>query len=207
MKLRFWITVLVAACVVPLVSCADDEDTTDSQRNNIVRYLTSTHVPRLISAEEAETSLEVDPPFYEVMERNVYRYIFNYYDAGRDERPQAERGDEVELTYTAYVFTGGVPRTESVYASNDAETIAALAEAGLNPEYWSSEPLRVKLGATDIIKGVALSLEGCRQGDEVEAYMTFDMAYDDDVVGVVPKESAVVWIYTVNKVSKSRAAR
>ena len=46
-----------------------------------------------------------------------------------------------------------------------------------------------------------------RAGDEVEAYMTFDMAYDDDVVGVVPKESAVVWIYTVNKVSKSRAAR
>ena len=44
------------------------------------------------SAEEAETSLEVDPPFYEVMERNVYRYISNYYDAGRDERPQAERG-------------------------------------------------------------------------------------------------------------------
>ena len=203
MEFRFWIAVLVAACVMPLSSCTDDDDTIESQRSSIVRYLTSTHVPRLISAEEVETSLEVDPPFYDVINLGVYRYISNYYDDGRDERPMAERGDEAELTYSAYIFTGGVPRTESAYASNDAATIAALTEAGLNPEYWTTEPLRVKLGATDIIKGVALSLEGCREGDEVEVYMTFDMAYDDDVVGVVPKESAVVWIYTVNKVNKS----
>ncbi len=206
MKLQFWIAMFFAACVMPLASCADDDDATESQRSAIVRYLTSAHVPRLISAEEAETSLDIDPPFYDVIGRNVYRYISNYYDGDRDERPSAQSGDEVELTYTAYIFTGGVPRTESVYASNDAETIATLAEAGLNAEYWTTDPLRVKLGATDIIKGVALSLEGCREGDEAEVYMTFDMAYGDDVVGVVPKESAIVWMYTVNKVNKSRTA-
>jgi len=191
---------------MPLVSCTDDDNAIESQRNDIVRYLTSTHVPRLISAEDVESSLEVDPPFYDVTDRIVYRYISNYYDDGREGRPSVERGDEVELTYTAYVFTGGVPRTESVYASNDAEVIAALVEAGLNAEYWSTDPLRIKLGATDIIKGVALSLDGCREGDEVEAYMTFDAAYGDDVVGIVPKESAVVWIYTVDKVNKARSS-
>ncbi len=99
-----------------------------------------------------------------------------------------------------------MPRIESIYASNDADVIEALVEEGLNAKYWSSEPLRVKLGATSIIKGVALSLDGCREGDEVEAYMTFDAAYGDDVVGIVPKESAVLWVYSVDKVNKGRAS-
>ena len=206
MKLRIGIVVLMAACVMPLVACTDDDDAIESQRSDIVRYLTSTHVPRLISAEDAESSLEVDPPFYDAIDRVVYRYIYNYYDEGRDERSLVEWGDEVELTYTAYVFTGGVPRIESIYASNDADVIEALVEEGLNAKYWSSEPLRVKLGTTSIIKGVALSLDGCREGDEVEAYMTFDAAYGDDVVGIVPKESAVLWVYSVDKVNKGRAS-
>ena len=113
---------------MPLVACTDDDDAIESQRSDIVRYLTSTHVPRLISAEDAESSLEVDPPFYDAIDRVVYRYIYNYYDEGRDERSLVEWGDEVELTYTAYVFTGGVPRIESIYASNDADVIEALVE-------------------------------------------------------------------------------
>ena len=51
-----------------------------------------------------------------------------------------------------------------------------------------------------------MSLDGCREGDEVEAYMTFDAAYGDDVVGIVPKESAVLWVYSVDKVNKGRAS-
>ena len=46
----------------------------------------------------------------------------------------------------------------------------------------------------------ATSLIGCREGDKVEAYMTLDAAYGDDVVGVVPLQSAVVWYYTIESV-------
>ena len=40
MKLRIGIAVLMAACVMPLVACTDDDDAIESQRSDIVRYLT-----------------------------------------------------------------------------------------------------------------------------------------------------------------------
>lgn len=203
---RLTIAILAAAWLLPVVSCSDNDDAIESQRTTIVRYLSSTHVPTLVSAEDAAESLDPEPAFYDMIGQDVYRYIATYYDAGRDTRPEVEWGDEVELTYTAYVFSGGVPRAESVYSSNDAEVIAELVDAGLNAEYWTTDPLRVRLGATDIIKGVTLSLEGCREGDRVEAYMTLEAAYGDDVIGVVPKESSVVWIYTIDSVTKSAAS-
>lgn len=81
--------------------------------------------------------------------------------------------------------------------------INALREAGLNADYWDVEPLTIKIGETNIIKGVTTSLIGCREGDSVEAYMTLDAAYEDDVVGVVPKESSVAWFYTIDSVNSA----
>ncbi len=196
-----YITCLLAACVFP-AACEDNDDALTSQRQRIVSYLTSSHVPQLVSEEDAETSLEPNPPFYEQIDQQVYRYISTYYDAGRGNRTLVESGDEVQLTYTAYIFTGSVPRTSSVYMTNDATVLAALVEQGLNAEYWSTDPLTVKLGRTDIIKGVEMSLLGCREGDNVEAYMTFEAAYGSSEVGIVPVESAVLWVYTIEKVLK-----
>lgn len=162
----------VAACAM-FTACKDNEDALTSQRQRIVSYLTSSHVPQLIAEEDVENSLEPNPPFYELIDQQVYRYISTYYDAGRESRAVVGMGDEVELTYTAYIFTGSVPRTTSVYMTNDATVLAALVEEGLNAEYWSTDPMTVNLGTTSIIKGLELSLLGCREGDSVEAYMTF----------------------------------
>lgn len=203
---RLTIAILAVAGMMSMAACSDNDTTIESQRTSIVRYLTATHVPALVSAEDAENSLDPEPAFYDRIGQDVYRYIATYYDEGRDARAVAEQGDEVDITYTAYVFTGGVPRVSSVYASNDPATIAELVAEGLDAEYWTTDPLSVKLGSTDIIKGVVRSLEGCREGDEVEAYMTLDAAYGDDVVGVVPKESAVVWTYRVDRVRKNVSA-
>lgn len=191
----------LAACLLT-AACEDNDDALTTQRQRIVSYLTSTHVPQLVSEEEAETSLDPEPAFYELLDQQVYRYISTYYDDGRENRAVVEMGDQVQLTYTAYIFTGSVPRTTSVYMTNDATVIAALVEEGLNAEHWNSDPLTVNLGQTDIIKGLELSLLGCREGDQVEAYMTFDAVYGSDQVGIVPVESSVLWVYTVNKVEK-----
>lgn len=191
----------VVVCLLP-VACKDNDEALTSQRQKIVSYLTSTHVPRLVSEEDIETSLEPEPAFYELFDQQVYRYISTYYEAGRESRTLVEMGDEVEITYTAYIFTGSVPRSTAVYMTNDATVVAEMVEEGLNAEFWSTDPLKVKLGETDIIKGLELSLLGCREGDSVEAYMTFEAAYGNDQVGVVPVESSVLWIYTVNKVVK-----
>lgn len=192
---------VAAISVVLLAGCNDEEDAVGSQRQNIVRYLTSSHEPRLIAESDVENSLEFQPPFYEQVDYNVYRYIATYYDEGRDARQEVKWGDQVQLTYVGYRFTGSQPQLNTVYTTNDESVLAQLKEAGLNIDYWNTEPLTIILGRSDIIKGVEISLQGCRLGDLVEVYMTYEAAYDKNVVGVLPKESSIAWIYTIDKIN------
>lgn len=201
-KLRLMMAVFAAMCLALAVGCSDDDEQITSQRSDIVRFLTSTHVPRLVAEEDKESSLEAEPPFYEKLNQDLYRYVANYYDSNRGSRTMVDKGDQVSLTYTAYIFKGGMPRVDNVYISNDTAVISQLKQAGLNAEYWSAEPLVVTLGESNIIKGVSQSLVGCRQGDQVEVYMTFEEAYEDKVVGIVPHKSAVAWFYTIDAVVK-----
>ncbi len=201
MKLRWIIGLCALLSLIFVVGCGDDVDVADNQRTAIERYLSSSHMPRLINVKDVENSLELNPAFYERIDYSVFRYIATYYDKGRTEKPEIKEGDEVTLTFTAYVFTGSTPTLSSVYSTNDPSVISSLSKGGLNTEYWSAEPLVIKIGETNIIKGVTTSLIGCRQGDQVEAYMTFDAAYDNSVVGVVPKDSSVAWFYTIESVN------
>lgn len=196
------IIAMVTLLALTLVGCKDKGDIVDEQRNDIVRYLTSSHDPRLISQEDVATSIVNQPPFYERLNKNLYRYIATYYDQGRDALPKIEWGDKVTLTFMAAVFDGYAPSLNKVYLTNDANVLAQLAEAGLNTTYWSSEPLVVELGYTKILDGVAQSLVGCALGDQVEAYMTLEAAYDNSVIGVVPKDASVVWYYVITDVVK-----
>ena len=50
--------------------------------------------------------------------------------------------------------------------------------------------------------GLRRALVGCREGDVVEIYMTYQAAYDDEIIGLVPKESPLAWLLTVDKVVK-----
>lgn len=201
MKSKVWIAFVVAASLLCSVACGDEAvDVAETQRNSIVSYLTSSHSPRLINKKDVGQALEKNPPFYEQVEYNTFRYIDDYYNPERESRVQVAEGDEVELTFTAYIFSGSKPAVSAIYLTNDQVQIDALQNTGLNVEYWKAEPLRVKIGQTNIIKGVEVSLIGCREGDSVEVYMTLDAAYGDDVVGVVPLESSVVWYYTIDKV-------
>lgn len=201
MKSKIWIAFVVAASLLFSVACGDEAvDVAETQRNSIVSYLTSSHSPRLINKKDVGQALEKNPPFYEQVEYNTFRYIDDYYNPERESRVLVAEGDEVELTFTAYIFSGSKPAVSAIYLTNDQVQIDALQNTGLNVEYWKAEPLRVKIGQTNIIKGVEVSLIGCREGDSVEVYMTLDAAYGDDVVGVVPLESSVVWYYTIDKV-------
>ena len=201
MKSKVWIAFVVAASLLFSVACGDEAvDVAETQRNSIVSYLTSSHSPRLINKKDVGQALEKNPPFYEQVEYNTFRYIDDYYNPERESRVQVTEGDDVELTFTAYIFSGSKPAVSAIYLTNDQAQIDALQNTGLNVEYWKAEPLRVKIGQTNIIKGVEVSLIGCREGDSVEVYMTLDAAYGDDVVGVVPLESSVVWYYTIDKV-------
>ena len=189
------------AALALLVSCSQEEETLPNQRNSIVSFLTSTHAPQLISEDDVAESPDDNPPFYSTAGNTVYRYISNYYDSGRESRAEVKSGSRVSITFRAYVFSmRNITDSDIPFFTNDPELEQALYEAGLTPGVWSFEPLELTLGSTEIIKGLELALLGCRQGDQVECYMTYNMAYGDTNFSTIPRESAVAVFFSVNGV-------
>ncbi len=113
----------------------------------------------------------------------------------------------MKITFRAYVFTyanivttGSENNWTVPYYTNDAALKSFLEGRGLNTEWWTFEPLTVDMRHPGIIKGMADALLGCREGDAVEVYMTYNMAYGDDYFGIIPKESPIAWFFTVDAV-------
>lgn len=199
---RYKLTGLLAALLL-LAGCSQEEETLPNQRNSIVSFLTSTHAPQLISEEAVAESPDENPPFYTYTAKGntVYRYISNYYDSGRASRAEVKSGSRVSITFRAYVFSmRNITDSDMPFFTNDPDLEQALYEAGLTPGVWKFEPMELTLGQSGIIKGLELALLGCRQGDEVECYMTYNMAYGDTNFATIPRESAVAIFFTVNGV-------
>ena len=196
--------VAVALVAMVALSCSNENDTVlTSQQTSISRYLTSSHQPRLIPEAEIPNSLDNEPQFYTQWGLDIYRYIATYYDEGRDEKSVVEHDSVVSMTYSAYIFGGSKPTISNLYATNDAENIATLEAAGLNTSYeWTDEPMVVTFGREEIIPALETALVGCVEGDRVEVYLTYDVAYGKHYVGFVPPKSAVVWIIDINSVTK-----
>lgn len=196
--------IIIPLLTVMLCGCSDDADGILSrQQTSMTSYLTSTHSPRLIAEENLDSSLEREPQYYSTFGQTAYRYISTLYDEGRDDRPEVEWGDRVEIRYTAYVFDFRNVTAANIYATNELASLIELEQAGLNTSYeWTTDPLVIELGSTDIIKGVESALVGCREGDSVEVYMTYSMAYDDMAIGAVPYQSPVAWYFTIETVTK-----
>lgn len=197
---RYKLTGLLAALLL-LAGCSQEEETLPNQRNSIVSFLTSTHAPQLISEEAVAESPDENPPFYTAKGNTVYRYISNYYDSGRASRAEVKSGSRVSITFRAYVFSmRNITDSDMPFFTNDPDLEQALYEAGLTPGVWKFEPMELTLDQSGIIKGLELALLGCRQGDEVECYMTYNMAYGDTNFATIPRESAVAIFFTVNGV-------
>ena len=81
-------------------------------------------------------------------------------------------------------------------------TILKLQQQSDSKLEWSIEPLKVTLGETDMIEGLELALEGCREKDSVQVYMTSNLAYGRKNLGSVPKNSMVAWYMKIEKVTK-----
>lgn len=198
------VVAVTVSCVL-FSGCKKDEDALTNQQNGIVRFLESSHSPRLMSEEAARESLDENPEFYTNYGNESYRYIRTMYEAGRDSRREIHSGDRVAIYFNAYVFNNtAITNSTMPYWSNRADVIEALEQTGggLNPQFWSTEPLWVTAGGDDAVGGVCVSLVGCREGDEVEVYMTYAGAYGkNSIVGLVPKDASVAWFFTIERVN------
>ena len=188
---------MILSAVLMAVAC-NDEDTLLTERDNIEKFLTSTR--RMVVEEERENTIENNPPFYTIFGRYAYRYIVNFYESGREDRVVVESGDEIEVLFSAYTFTGSEPSSSKPYWSNVPEVIASLGKHG--ELAWSAEPLIMRLGSTDIIEGLDRSLVGCREQDSVQIFMTSSMAYGRKLIGSEPKNASLAWYMRIGKVYK-----
>lgn len=192
---RISLVVAMVYATIAFVSCKNDTDTVlTKQQDAIEKYLTSSHTPKLINETEVANSLEENPPFFTRWDLDIYRYIATYYDEGRENRTEIYRGTTFQIVYTAYLFNGNKPSVADMYATNNPDSITELTQAGLNTSYeWSTEPMRITLGSSDLVSGLETALEGCREGDSVEIYLTYLEAYGNNYIGKVPSKSSVVW--------------
>lgn len=193
------VVVVVALAAAFVVSCSNENDSVlTNQQSKISSYLTSSHQPRLIPESEVSASLDSEPQFYTQWGLDIYRYIATYYDEGRDEWQEVTSRSTIKIVYTAYVFPNAKPTIANMYATNDPDSIAELEKLGLNTEYeWTTDPMVVTLGKEEILPGLETALVGCREGDSVEIYLTYDEAYGKHYVGMVPAKSAVVWFIDI----------
>lgn len=198
---------ILLLALLALTGCKKDEDTVlPQQQDQFVTFLTGSHLPELVSAEEAEESTS-NPEFYTTEGNTAYRYIRHFYDSDRSARPQVEKGDRVTLTYWVYYFSGTQP---SIYGSataplwtNDPLLQPALENIGYDTSEWSFEPFAMKVGAGEIMRGADLSLPGCRERDTVEVYMTYNMAYGASQIGLVPSKSPIAFFCVIDSVEKN----
>lgn len=192
------------AFVILFCGCSNEEDILPDQEKRIVSYLTSIHLPRLVAVDQTGGN---PVAFYSTMGNSVYRYIDvnDFYNPDRVNQPVVGGGSRVTITFSAYVFTyanivTAGDKLTAPYFTNDSALRQPLINAGLTVDNWSFEPLVIDMSKQDIIKGLHHALLGCRKGDHVEAYMTYNMAYGKDNFSVIPRESPIALFFTVDSV-------
>ena len=198
MNMKKFLTILL---LLPLLVGCKQEDTLLSERDKIEKYLTSTR--HMVAEEEVGNVIENEPAFYSVFGRYAYRHIVNYYEAGREDKPIVEWGNKVELQFfNAYTFEGVEPTTNALYWSNIPEVIAEVGDKSGNTLDWPTEPLTVQFGTTKMLEGLERALPGCHEADSVQIYMTSSLAYGDNLIGVVPKNTMIAWYIRIGKITK-----
>lgn len=205
MKQIFAYLFLSLLSVLSIGCSSEEEDILSRQKASIVSFLEGSHIPKLV-AEENVGQEGSSQEYYTYAGDAVYRYIANIGDPDRAGRAEVNASSRVTVTFTTYLFnntrieTTGTSRTMPLY-TNDPALANSLQQAGLNTEYWNFTPLTIDMSDTGTINGVYHALSGCREGDVVETYMTFNMAYGDKKpLGLVPAESPIAWFFTVNSV-------
>jgi hypothetical protein len=206
--------ILSILILLAFMAGCEKEDLVLSERDKIEKYLNSTR--GMIIAADTIIGDKKNPPFYDLFIRSkpnryAFRHIINYYaetdtithERERNSKPRVEMGDKIDIRFNAYTFTGSKPDTAAIYWSNIPEVIKSLERNSAKTLDWSTEPLQIELGKTEILEGLELALaEGCREKDSVQIYMTSNLAYGKNWVGVVPKNSMVKWFLIIEKVTK-----
>ena len=181
-----------------LCSCDKLEDYVSAQQTAIEKYLAGRKIYNRASAPENETGEVLQ--FYDI-QNGVYKYTENEYRTDRpSESDAAVKGDSITFYFRAYTFTS---RIDALFYTNVEEEILAMGSQ-LNAKYWSTDPLKIKIGDGSVIKGLDVALPHCRVGDTVQVFIPTDMGFGGKGEGVVPANTALMYLINIQNITKNR---
>ncbi|MFR9620466.1 MAG: FKBP-type peptidyl-prolyl cis-trans isomerase [Rikenellaceae bacterium] len=193
--------VLAMVALLFVCSCYNSDTTNESQQGYIVSYLQSSHSPTLIPESEVEDTIDEEPAFYSTFGTFAYRYIATYYDEGRDAKAEITSTSRVAITFEIYPTSNGSVSSSTLPSyTNNSYFESSYIAAGLTPTYWDFTPLEFTIGDGTFLESVDECLVGCRQDDRVEIYLTCNMAYGNNVIGLIDEESALLVICVIDNV-------
>lgn len=170
--------IVLSALLCSIFGCKEDDTIGPRQRTDIENYLSRQSAPYHIIA-------------------GAYRYITPQTDSENSQRTLLERGDSLSFYFEAYTFTTG-PGT--LFYTNRREI--AEQQQNLDTSYWTFFPKRVILGNGAILKPIEDALTGCREGDSVVFLLPYDVGFGDKDLGIVEKNSALMYLIKIDHVKK-----
>lgn len=172
---RKW--VFLVAVVGFVTSCIAVDTFAPKQRTQIESYLSKNKLDYVITSDSAYVHLAGNKLLEEGAERG----------------DGAAAGDKVAFNFEAYTFSSA-PATVPYYTN---KRYLAEQMTNLDTSYWNFEPREVVLGSGEILNPLEEALEGSMVGDSLAVFLTSSIAYGESGMGVVPANTAVMFVLTV----------
>ena len=173
------ILIVALLMVAMLPSCEGDDESVEKQETLILNYLNRQNL-----------TYTLDDGIYKVVYGDTERPDY-------ESLPMAQEGDSVVFRFAGYVFNGA-----PIYLFYTNNRYLVEGDTVLNSEYWSFEPKRIKLGDGSIIKSLERPLLNSRAGDSLLVFITSELGFGDESMGVVPENSAMMYVLNVDEVIK-----
>ena len=117
----------------------------------------------------------------------------------------AERGDTVSIDYSGFTFNKSRQTTfgmEYIFTTNIPRD--TFGTGWVENELFPLKPFTFILGTGQTLRGIDLGLENSAQGDSVRLYLTSDLAYGGNTIGLIKPGTPVVFKVILNEVRKKR---
>ena len=178
---------IILVAVAVMTSCVTVDEYAPKQRTQIEKYLNNKELAYTITTDSAYVHLGGNK-FGLIGEERVA-------EVGNE----ATKGDVVTFNVEAYEFNSSPSGTP--YYTNK-QHIAEAISTELDTSYWNFDPYVVTLGQKEILNALDEALVGSLVGDSLAVFLTSSIAYGVDGMGVVPANTAVMMVLTVEELTK-----